>query len=131
MVMTSRAGKNKGKYRIPSNRRKGWDYSPPGYSFITICTRDKLHWFGEISSEQLIISPVGKIAVQNLQKIPSLNNLILIDAFVIMPNHIHAIIGIVETPQWGVCTEPKRSPSLGMVVNQYKTSCTKQIHRIG
>jgi putative transposase len=38
----------KNKYRIPSARMKGWDYSTPGWYFITICTRDKRCLFGEV-----------------------------------------------------------------------------------
>jgi putative transposase len=130
--MANPPDKYQGKYRIPSNRMKGWDYCSPGYYFVTICTREKVEWFGEIHEGLVALNSFGIIAAQNLEKIPSIYPNFLLDSWVVMLNHIHAIIAIVETPQWGVSTtKPQKSPALGMVINQYKASCTKQIHKMG
>jgi putative transposase len=148
--MTNPPDKYQGKYRIPSNRMKGWDYSSPGYYFVTICTREKVEWFGEIHEGKVTLNSFGVIAAQNLEKIPAIYPNFLLESWVVMPNHIHTIIAIVETPQWGVSTTKpqwgisttkpqtsvsttrlQKSPTLGMVINQYKTACTKQIHKMG
>jgi putative transposase len=141
--MTISSPKFKGKYRIPSNRLKGWDYGTPGYYFVTICTQISVPWFGEIEGNHLILSPSGDIAVQNLESIPHIYQNICLDAWVVMPNHIHAIIiigeitdrqveiprAIVETLQWDVSTDKRNwgSGTLGAIINQYKAVCTKRI----
>ena len=40
--------KFRNKYRIPSTRLQTWDYSNDGGYFITICTKNREHYFGEI-----------------------------------------------------------------------------------
>ena len=85
----------------------------------------------------MTFSPAGLIAVQNLERIPQINLNFDLDAWVVMPNHIHAIIIIigekpttpVETSQWDVSTKNHylKSGSLGAIINQYKTACTKRI----
>jgi putative transposase len=132
MTMTNLPEKYKGIYRIPSNRLKGWDYSAPGYYFVTICTHKKIPWFGEVNHDRVTLSPTGEIVAQNIERIPAIYSHIQLDVSVFMPNHIHAIIVIVETPQWGVSTaHAKKTMTLGIIVNQFKTSCTKQIHTLG
>jgi REP element-mobilizing transposase RayT len=119
---------------------KEWDYGTPGYYFVTICTQNRTHWFGEVSLDRMIFSPVGKIAVQYWERIPHVYPNICLDAWVIMPNHMHAIVIIketsgaaVETSQWDVSTKNHylRSGTLGAIINQYKSACTKHIHKIG
>ncbi len=88
--------KFKGKYRIPSNRLQEWDYGTTGYYFVTICTQNRKSWFGEIDGDHMILSPIGEIAMQNLERIPHIYPYIDLDVWVVMPNHIHAIIIIGE-----------------------------------
>ncbi|MCY1635148.1 hypothetical protein [Marinifilum sp. D737] len=56
------------KYRIPSARATWWDYSSEGLYFITICTQNQETLFGEIESEQMILSPIGKIVEEEWLK---------------------------------------------------------------
>ncbi len=87
--------KFKGKYRIQSSRYPNWDYSSAGAYFITICTTNKEHYFGEIIDNEMKLSEIGNIAynewVKTLELRPDMN--IILDEFCIMPNHFHAIIG--------------------------------------
>jgi REP element-mobilizing transposase RayT len=100
--------KYKNKYRIPTNRLQGYDYSANGCYYVTICTKNREHYFGEIVNDvddvetQCIASlrktEIGRIAEMEWLKTIELRsdmNLIL-DEFVIMPNHIHGIIIIGE-----------------------------------
>ena len=50
------------KYRIPSSRLQNWDYSDNGYYFITICTKERKHYFGEIINLKMQLSKIGEIA---------------------------------------------------------------------
>jgi len=88
--------KFKNKYRIPSARLENWNYGWAAAYFITICTKSKEHFFGEIKNEVMYLSEMGKIAESEWLKTPKIRadmNLLL-DKFVIMPNHFHAIIMI-------------------------------------
>lgn len=125
----------KNRYRIESARLKGWDYSSPGYYFITICTKNMECLFGNIINEKIVLSEMGKIAEQYWREIPVHFNDIILDEFVVMPNHIHGIISIVQTPNPTVQTPNPivKTPNLGVsanigiIINQYKRICTIRI----
>lgn len=84
----------KNKYRSGSIRLKNWDYSNDACYFVTICTKNKENFFGEIVNKEMILSSIGKIAYQNWLEIPNHFENIEIDEFIIMSNHIHGIIFI-------------------------------------
>ena len=94
--MTISPLKFKQKFRISSTRLKEWDYGTPGYYFVTICTKNRVHWFGDVSLDRMIFSPVGEIAVQYWERIPHIYPNICLDAWAVMPNHMHAIVIIKE-----------------------------------
>jgi REP element-mobilizing transposase RayT len=84
------------KYRIETARLQGWNYVNAGAYFITICTKDRLHWFGSVDNGKMILSHIGLIVKDEWSKTPALRpdmNLML-DEFVVMPNHFHGIIFI-------------------------------------
>lgn len=76
--------KYKGIYRGQTFRLQNWDYSSEGLYFITICTQNKEHYFGEIADEKMKLSEIGEIAEKYWKAIPF--------QFVIMPNHVHGIL---------------------------------------
>ncbi|MDI6780275.1 MAG: hypothetical protein QME25_08860 [Bacteroidota bacterium] len=82
----------KNKYRIESTRLKEWDYSNAGWYYITICTKDKICWFGKILNGELESNDIGKLVKGCWQEIPKQFLNVDIDKYVIMPNHIHGII---------------------------------------
>ncbi len=83
--------KFKNKYRIQSNRLQGYDYSSQGAYFVTICTKDKDHFFGEVENEKMILNELGKVAEKCWMEIPDHFPDVVLDEFVIMPNHVHGI----------------------------------------
>lgn len=83
------------RFRIESTRFCQWDYHHPGWYFVTICTKNRTHYFGSIIHGQMILSKVGIIARDELLKTPTIRNNVIIDEWVIMPNHIHLIIHIL------------------------------------
>lgn len=93
-----KTNKFQNKYRIPSARATWWDYSSEGLYFITICTRNQETLFGEIESEQMILSPIGKIVEEEWLKSFSIRDELYCEEYVIMPNHIHAILQIKNNP---------------------------------
>lgn len=86
------------KYRIPSARLQSWDYSNEGMYFITICTKNREHYFGEIVNGQIKLSEIGQIVESEWYKTFDMRvdmNLMQ-DEFIVMPNHFHAILIIGE-----------------------------------
>jgi REP element-mobilizing transposase RayT len=88
------ADKFSNKYRIESNRLKGWDYSANGYYFITIVTAGRECIFGKIENKMMILSEFGKIANDEWFKSFQIRKELKLDEFIIMPNHLHAIVVI-------------------------------------
>jgi REP element-mobilizing transposase RayT len=88
--------KFKNKYRIPSARWQSWDYANPGMYFLTICTHQRLPFFGEIIQAEMMLSPMGIIAYACWDDIPKHFPNIELGAFVIMPNHVHGILVVNE-----------------------------------
>jgi len=84
------------RYRIPSARLPKWDYGGRGTYFVTICTENRIHYFGEIVEYKMQLTEIGKIAWQEWKKIPELrpDMNIRLGAYVVMPNHFHGIICI-------------------------------------
>ena len=63
--------KFKNKYRIPSTRLQNWDYGSNAAYFITICTKNRKHFFGEIINKDMQLNDVGKLAEQYWLEIPN------------------------------------------------------------
>jgi len=84
------------KYRIESTRLQNWDYSTPGYYFFTICTDDRINLFGEIINHQMSINDIGRIIWECWYDLPNHYSNLILDEFIVMPNHIHGIIRIID-----------------------------------
>ncbi|MBI1813236.1 transposase [Candidatus Peregrinibacteria bacterium] len=141
----------KGKYRNESARLRGWDYRWDGWYFITICTQYRRCWFGDIIDKTMRLSIAGHIVRDELLKTPLIRSSVWLDEWIIMPNHLHAIMVInhdngvgvgtsrrdVPTPvQWDISPMQPMPPrlqsaSLGAIVNQCKSICTKRIRAVG
>ncbi|MCF8303726.1 MAG: transposase [Bacteroidales bacterium] len=79
-------------------RLQGYDYSSKGLYFITICTKDREHYFGKIDNQKFEYSAIGGIAYTYWHEIPEHFTNLRLGEFIIMPNHIHGIIEIVSPP---------------------------------
>lgn len=141
--------KFKNKYTIKSARLQNYDYSQNGMYFVTICTRNKEHFFGEIIEGKMILNDLGKIIDQFWQEIPKHFPFVNLDVHQIMPNHLHGIIeicrdemgagGNVETQQCCVSTMPPdkiksetfyqlKPGSLSAIIRSYKSIVAKTTH---
>ncbi|MBP9758993.1 hypothetical protein KBD45_04825 [Candidatus Dojkabacteria bacterium] len=74
------------------NRKPQYDYSQNGYYFVTICTKNRIHWFGEIQNNKMNLNKFGEYTKQCWQNIPNHFPNINIDEYVIMPDHVHGIL---------------------------------------
>jgi len=120
------------KYRIPSARLRGWDYGSPGLYFVTICTKDRNHYFGEIVVEShgnatLQKTEIGLVAEDHWKKIPAHFPFVVLDEFVIMQDHIHGIL-LLNNPEhtiWQPNRFAPQSKNIPSIIRGYKASVTK------
>ncbi len=135
------------KYRIESNRLKGWDYGQPATYYITICTQNRAFYFGDIVHGKMILSEIGKVVEQEWLKTPLIRPDMNITSgkYVVMPNHFHGIISIginqYNTPALQKTNEiptdtrnifgPKRK-NLPSVITGFKGSVTQyaRVHHL-
>ena len=135
-----------------SIRLKGYDYSSPGYYFVTICTYHKKCLFGEVIEGQMKLNDHGTLVLKQWNRIPDHFRKIQLDEMVIMPNHIHGIINIIDvgakhnnsdsctkTNDIGSDASPlpkKRTPigtkrnSLSSIIQNFKSITSRQFNRI-
>ena len=137
---------NADKYRHKSIRLKGYDYTQQGAYFVTICTQDKKLLFSQIVDGNIILSEFGKIIENEWVKTGQIRKNVIIDEYVIMPNHLHGII-IIENDYYNrrgtlmraddctpMCAKTESfgkpvSGSLPTIVRGFKSTTTKQINK--
>jgi REP element-mobilizing transposase RayT len=173
--MTDETHLFKSKYLIPEIRLPYKDYGEPGSYFVTICAKGRVPWFGRIQHGRMCLSDIGRIIHNAWMTIPMHYPHIALDAFVVMPDHVHGIIRIrsrnethmnVEachgTPRTkttnnvsiatmhsehaimtkneachGTPLQDERRPfrlqsqSLGSMINQFKSTCTRELRKKG
>lgn len=98
------------KQRKPT-RLKDYDYSKGGGYFVTICTKNRVNRFGRIVNGDMILNSSGKIASSMIAGITKVFNNILIDRFIVMPNHVHCSINIIEDLPVGNASERRITQS--------------------
>ena len=132
------------KYRISSSRLKNWDYSADAAYFITICAYKHECYFGAVTNGKMQLSEIGKIVKTEWEKSFEMRAELFCDVYVIMPNHIHAILIIDKNNLGDVETHGRaslhlnkntgmeyRSPkSISSFVAGFKSSVTKQVRKI-
>lgn len=137
-----------------SIRLKNYDYSQPGYYYITICVHPDLPWnniFGKINNGKMVLNEYGEIFSKQWLWIAERYKHILLDKWVIMPDHFHAIVNIVhpESNNFIVgtgrdlslrCNNPgqknnkpptRKNKPLSQIIGAFKTTSSKMIHMIG
>jgi putative transposase len=122
------------KYHRRSIRLNGYDYSQTGAYFITVCTQGRECLFGGVVDGEIRLNEYGKIAVNSWKDIPAHFRNAKLDAFLVMPNHIHGIIMIVgarhavplHQEQFG-----KPIPcSISTIIRSFKSAVTKRINEL-
>ena len=103
--------------RRNSLRYPGYDYSQPGCIFVTLCTHQRQTLFGRIIDSEMLISPVGEHARDLWYRLPEQYEGVIVDTFVIMPDHIHAIVFLGANPN-----VQSNDPSLSDIIKLYKVT---------
>jgi len=84
------------KHHRRSIRLQGYDYTQAGAYFVTICVEHRECLFGEIADGDVRLSKCGQIVQTHWENIPHHFPNVELDAFVIMPNHLHGIVVIAD-----------------------------------
>ena len=80
------------KYRIPSNRLRGWDYASSGHYYIIVVTAGRDRLFGDIINGEMVLNDWGQIVYDEFFKSFEIREELFLGEFVLMPNHLHAIV---------------------------------------
>jgi len=133
-------------FKAESLRLQGFDYAAEGAYFITICSFERKNTFGKIVNSKFVESSLGSIIRQELLKTNDIRHNVFLGSWVIMPNHLHAIIYInnssgVEVPTYeipnyflilnSVNSIGKQSKNLSSFVRGFKASVTSKARALG
>ena len=126
------ADKFQNKYRIPSARHQNWDYGTNGAYFITICTKDRQHFFGECADGKMKLSTLGAIVQGGRRsafwyEIPKHFPFIELGEFIVMPNHIHGVLILNKNENDIVPVETGHCPVSTNDVSTIKSDLDKTI----
>jgi len=117
------------------NRLEGFDYSVEGYYFVTICTKNKMEWFGKIHNAIMKLNKYGHIVHRQWLWLSERYQYVRLQEFIIMPNHLHSIIAInrenYNTVGNGRDRSLQKIKSLSELIGAFKTTSSKMIHSTG
>jgi REP element-mobilizing transposase RayT len=120
------------KHHRRSIRFAGYDYRTSGGYFVTICTAKKRCVFGTIENGAMRLHPYGRMAETCWHALPEHFPNVVLDEFVVMPNHIHGIMIFQESQHVGAQhaapLQNVASGSLGAIVRSFKSAVTRAIN---
>ncbi len=114
------------KHHRRSIRMRSYDYSDPGAYFVTICTDERRHLFGEIIDDEMRLNDVGQAVRWIWNTIPERFPRVELDQHIIMPNHIHGTIVLHAYEGAMNC-----APTLGLILRTFKALATRYLHAAG
>lgn len=124
-----------------SLRLKGYDYSQHGVYFVTVCAHRHAALFGRIDNRMMISNTIGNIITEEWRTTAELRPYVGLDAFIVMPNHLHGIIAIFGEDDQAIqrsapATNDKgtsgklQAGSLGAIIGRFKGSVTRRAHEM-
>ena len=146
--------KYQGKYRIGSARLAWYDYGSAGMYFVTICTKNRVHYFGKIMTDpksradaQMQLNDIGRIVEDEWIKTPEIrpDMHLALGEFVVMPDHFHGIMIIGANPynmhhggriamhrdSTAMNTFGPQSKNLASIVRGFKSAVTTRVRKMG
>ena len=119
------------RFLIPSARANWHGYSGGEY-FVTICTQNHEHFFGEISSgeknePEMVLTQVGQFVEEQLQNVTRHYSYAEIPLWVVMPNHVHAIVVIGDANCRDAIHRVSAPQNVGDAINRVSTDETNDV----
>ncbi|MCB0640265.1 MAG: hypothetical protein KDC44_01435 [Phaeodactylibacter sp.] len=129
------------KFRRSSIRLQQWDYGWAAAYFVTICTKDRRHYFGYIADQRMHLSNAGVVAELLWHEIKNHAKDVSLGPFVVMPNHVHGIIILQEdhpistqnhhaSPGQQRYQNPGKN-TLSSMIGGYKSAVSRHCNRLG
>ena len=127
---------NGGKVQL---RAPWWDYRTPAWYFVTMVTKEREQFFGEIRNGMMGLSKTGILAWHNWLAIPDHFDHVTLDTAIVMPDHMHGLIGIMAYPPGNGASKRDKGTrfgnpkpgSLSTILNQFKGSVTRTARSTG
>ncbi len=104
-----------------SIRLKGYDYTTPGFYFVTLYVKIGYRIFGQVVDKKMVLSEYGKVLDQCWHELPDHYCNVALREYCVMPNHFHCIIELLNcAPKW-------RTP-LSEIMRALKSFSTRKIN---
>jgi len=118
-------------------RLQGWDYSSPDWYFLTACCHDMNSFFGNVVNQHMVLNDAGRIAGSCWLEIPTHFPQCVLDEFVVMPNHIHGLIRLLNDTTAAPISHSSNLEAFGRpvagsiptIMRSYKGAVTRAIGR--
>ena len=107
-----------GPRRKPT-RLRAFDYRAAGPYFVTVCVQYREHRFGTVVLDEMRLNPAGEMVLEIWTSIPDQFPTVILDGFVVMPNHVHGIM-------WFEPGDAVPQPALGDVLGWFKAVTTNR-----
>jgi REP-associated tyrosine transposase len=122
------------KHHRRSVRLKEYDYAQPGAYFVTLVAYNRQCIFGQFVNGDIALSEFGQIVSEEWNRSAAIREEIELDAFIVMPNHIHGIVIITNRSVGATGRSPLLAGppkhSLGAFIAGLKSAATKRINEI-
>lgn len=122
-------------YNRKTTRLPNYNYSAPGYYFITICTKDKHKLLGEVvgtglpDGPEVRLSALGEVANQQLAAMSDFYNQFKLEKYIVMPNHVHLLLYIPDCDQGPSRRPVPTNSEVGKFVGTFKRFCNRKYGR--
>jgi len=125
-----------------SHRLRGYDNGSDGAYFVTIVTKNRINYFGNVTKSRVFLSDIGNFVIDEWFNTENIRSTVKIGESILMPNHLHGIIFVGEDlptglykhrfiPTGNLTRFSSPSKSLGAIIRGFKGSCTNKIKRMG
>jgi REP element-mobilizing transposase RayT len=116
---------NPDKHHRHSIRLRDYDYAQAGMYFVTVCAAQRECVFGDVVDGQMRLNEAGQMVQQVWECLSIRFSSVALDAFVVMPNHIHGIVAIV-----GAEGAASSAPTLGKIMRAFKSISAIESNRL-
>ncbi|TSA33907.1 MAG: hypothetical protein D4R64_13370 [Porphyromonadaceae bacterium] len=109
-----------------STRLSSWDYGSNGKYFVTICTDQKVPYFGHLENPGFVSTKIGDYAMKCWESIPEHYPFVVLDSFILMPDHLHGILcfGKKERSDWKPNQFGPQIQNLASIISGFKSAVT-------
>jgi REP-associated tyrosine transposase len=123
---------NPNEHHRKSIRLRDYDYTQAGAYFVTVCTHNAVCIFGAVVDGKMVLSDEGRVVEGSWNDLPHHYPHVQLDAFVIMPNHVHGIIMLMHHVGAGLKPAPTelRRHGLPEIVRAFKTFSSRCINQL-